>query len=58
MGGGAVALMVIGFIMAIVGNYNMWWGADSMIRVGGAIGILGLFILIAASIKLNSSRHR
>ena len=29
--------------MAIVGNYNMWWGADSMIGVWGAVGILGLF---------------
>jgi hypothetical protein len=58
MVGGAVALMIIGFIMAIVGNYNMWWGADSMIGVWGAIGILGLFIVIAASIKLNTSRHR
>ncbi|HEX2231222.1 MAG TPA: hypothetical protein VHG34_03450 [Nitrososphaeraceae archaeon] len=53
-----IALMIIGFIMAIVGNYNMWWGADSMIGVWGAIGILGLLILIAASIKLSSSRHR
>ena len=51
-------LLVIGFIMAIVGNYNMWWGADSMIGVWGAIGILGLFIVIAASIKLNTSRQR
>ena len=53
-----MALMVIGFIMAIVGNYNMWWGADSMIGVWGAIGILGLFLVIAASIKLSTSRHR
>jgi hypothetical protein len=53
-----IALMIIGFIMAIVGNYNMWWGADSMIGVWGAIGILGLLMLIAASIKLSSSRHR
>jgi hypothetical protein len=51
-------LLVIGFIMAIVGNYNMWWGADSMIGVWGAIGILGLFLAIAASIKLNASRQR
>jgi tetrahydromethanopterin S-methyltransferase subunit C len=51
-------LLVIGFIMAIVGNYNMWWGADSMIGVWGAIGILGIFMAIASSIKLNSSRHR
>ena len=51
-------LLVIGFIMAIVGNYNMWWGADSMIGVWAAIGILGLFIAIAASIKLSTSRHR
>jgi hypothetical protein len=58
LGGGAVALMVIGLIMAIVGNYNMWWGADSMIGVGGAIGILGLFLVIAASIKLTSSTYR
>jgi hypothetical protein len=50
--------MIIGFIMAIVGNYNMWWGADSMIGVWGAIGILGIFMVIASSIKLNSSRHR
>jgi hypothetical protein len=51
-------LLIIGFIMAIVGNYNMWWGADSMIGVWGAVGILGLFLVIAASIKLNTSRHR
>jgi tetrahydromethanopterin S-methyltransferase subunit C len=51
-------LLIIGFIMAIVGNYNMWWGADSMIGIGGAIGILGLFLVIAGSLKLNSSRHR
>jgi hypothetical protein len=51
-------LLIIGFIMAIVGNYNMWWGADSMIGVWGAIGILGIFMVIASSIKLNSSRHR
>lgn len=51
-------LLIIGFVMAIVGNYNMWWGADSMIGVWGAIGILGLFLAIAASIKLNTSRHR
>ena len=51
-------LLIIGFIMAIVGDYNMWWGADSMIGVGGAVGILGLFLVIAASIKLNTSRHR
>jgi hypothetical protein len=51
-------LLIIGFIMAIVGNYNMWWGADSMIGVWGAIGILGLFLAIAASIKLSTSRHR
>jgi hypothetical protein len=50
-------LLIIGFIMAIVGNYNMWWGADSMIGVWGAIGILGLFLVIAGSIKLNSSRR-
>ena len=51
-------LLVIGFIMAIVGNYNMWWGADSMIGVWGAIGVLGLFLAIAASIKLNTSWQR
>jgi tetrahydromethanopterin S-methyltransferase subunit C len=51
-------LLIIGFIMAIVGNYNMWWGADSMIGIWGAIGILGLFLVIAGSLKLNSSRHR
>jgi hypothetical protein len=51
-------LLIMGFIMAIVGNYNMWWGADSMIGVWGAIGILGIFMVIASSIKLNSSRHR
>ncbi len=51
-------LLIIGFIMAIVGNYNMWWGADSMIGVRDAIGILGLFLVIATSIKFNSSRHR
>ena len=51
-------LLIIGFIMAIVGNYNMWWGADSMIGVWGTVGILGLFLVIAASIKLNTSRHR
>lgn len=50
-------LIIIGFIMAIVGNYNMWWGADSMIGVWGAIGILGLFLVIGASIKLSTSRH-
>jgi hypothetical protein len=40
-------LPIIGFIMAIVGNYNMWWGADSMIGVWGAVGTLGLFLVIA-----------
>ena len=58
MRGGAVILMIIGFIMAIVGNYNMWWGADSMIGVWGAIGILGLFMLIAGSVILSTGRHR
>ena len=55
--GAAIALIIIGFIMAIVGNYNMWWGADSMIGVWGTVGILGLFMVIAGSVKLNSSRH-
>lgn len=50
--------MIIGFIMAIVGNYNIWWGANSMIGVWGAIGILGLFMLITGSVMLNSARHR
>lgn len=51
-------LTIIGFIKAIVGNYNLWWGADSMIGVWGTVGVLGLFRVIAGSIKLNSSRHR
>ena len=51
-------LLVIGFIMAIVGNYNMWWGADSMIGIWGAIGMLGVVLAKAASIKLSTSRHR
>jgi hypothetical protein len=41
--------------MAIVGNYNMWWRADSMIGVGGVIGILGILMVIAASLKLNGA---
>jgi uncharacterized membrane protein len=55
--GGSAVLMIIGFIMAIIGNYNMWWRADSMIGVWGAIGILGIFLVIAGSVKLNSSRQ-
>lgn len=51
-------LLIVGFVMAIVGNYKMWWGADSMIAAWGAIGIIGLLMVVAGSVKLNSSRHR
>ena len=51
LGGVAIALMIIGFIMSIVGNYNMWWGADPMIGLWGVIGILGTFMAIAGSIS-------
>lgn len=54
----ASVLLIVGFIMALVGNYYMWWGADSMIGAWGAVGILGLLMAVAGSIKLNSSRHR
>ncbi len=51
-------LLIVGFVMAIVGNYKMWWGADSMIVACGAVGIIGLLMVVAGSVKLNSSRHR
>jgi hypothetical protein len=50
-------LFIVGFVMAIVVNYMMWWGADSMIAASGGVGIIGLLMAaVAGSVKLNSSR--
>jgi hypothetical protein len=54
----AAALMIIGFIMAIFGTYYLWWGPDSTINLSGVVGGLGLILLIAGSVKLNSARNR
>jgi hypothetical protein len=54
----AAVLMVIGFIMAIFGTYYLWWGTDNTITLSGVVGGLGLILLIAGSVKLNSARHR
>lgn len=56
--GAAIFLIIVGSIVAIVGNYNMWWGADSMIGEWGSIGLIGLAVVIAGSIKLNSSKYK
>jgi hypothetical protein len=47
--------MIIGFIMAILGTYYLWWGPDSTITLSGIIAGIGLILIIASLISIGFS---